>query len=119
MAKRTRMDTTLCANLCRYYKPGKSEELACQGYVVVQRIITAGRQVPLRRPVRMVSPGPEALERLHGAVCMRCAFREQDCDYIATGGTAPSCGGFLLLTHLVGSGELTLDEIEQHALRKQ
>lgn len=112
MPRRGKIDTTLCENLCSYYKPGKNEELACQGYIVVQRLISKGKRFPLARPARVTSPGPEALKGLVEGVCLQCSFREQDCDYIATGGSAPSCGGFLLLSHLVGSGELTLDDIE-------
>lgn len=112
MPKGSKMDTTICLNLCSYYKPGKSEELACQGYVVVQRLISRGKALSQTRPARLVCPAVETLKGLRDRVCLRCSFREQDCDYIATGGSAPSCGGFLLLSHLVGSGELTLDEIE-------
>jgi hypothetical protein len=119
MPGRKPMDMTLCMNLCSYFKPGKSEEMACQGYVVVQRMITDGRGVPLARPARLARPDPAALARLHDAVCQACVFREHDCDHIATGGTAVPCGGLLLLAHLVASGELRLDEIELHASRKQ
>jgi hypothetical protein len=112
MRKRTRTDTALCLNFCTYYKPGRNEELACQGYVVVQRLISGGRRLSQERPAKAARPNAATLKGLQDRVCLRCSFREQDCDYIATGGNAPSCGGFLLLSHLLGTGELTLDEIE-------
>lgn len=106
------MDTTLCLNVCPYYKPGKNEELACQGYVVVQRLISGGKKISPERPVRVVLPGRDTIRGLQDRVCGKCPFRDHDCDYIASGGTAPSCGGLLLLSHLLGVGKLTLDEIE-------
>jgi len=103
----------LCVNHCTYYKPGKSEELQCQGFVAVQRIVTSGKALPLERPRRAASPDLQAREGLKTCVCGPCAFREADCDFILTGGTAPPCGGFALLSHLLGSGVLTLDEIKE------
>lgn len=112
MSRRKAADPVeLCVNHCTYYKPGKSEELQCQGFVVVQRIVTSGKELSLERPRRAAAPGAEIIEKLKGRVCGPCAFREADCDFILTNGTAPSCGGFALLSHLLGSGALTLDEI--------
>jgi len=45
-------------------------------------------------------------------VCTVCSFQKADCDFILSGGTAPPCGGYALLLHLLGSGDLTLEEIE-------
>jgi len=114
MSKRIRTDTKLCANLCSYFKPGKNEELACHGYIVVQRLLDSGMRISLARPVRTVCPADTPRKRLEELVCGRCSFREHDCDYVVTGGAAPSCGGLLLLLHLVGTGEISLDEIERN-----
>jgi hypothetical protein len=103
----------LCVNYCTYYKPGKNEELQCRGVVAVQRIITSGKALSFERPRHAAAPGAEIIEDLKGRVCSACAFRAADCDYILTNGAAPPCGGFALLSHLLGSGALTPDEIEQ------
>jgi hypothetical protein len=44
-------------------------------------------------------------------VCAFCSFQASDCDYIATNGAAAPCGGIALLSHLIGTGDLTLHEI--------
>lgn len=112
MQKRAKRDTTLCRSFCTYYKPDRNEDLACQGFVVVQRIIESGKALPQERPAETRSPDARSRRALETRVCGRCSFREQDCDYAATGGEAPACGGFQLLAHLLATGELTPDEIE-------
>jgi hypothetical protein len=111
MQKKGKTDRTLCLNFCRYYKPGKNEDLLCQGIVIVHDIMRGGKKLQLERPVRAAVPNAATLEELKGRVCAVCAFRRSDCDYMLTGGTAPPCGGFVLLSHLLGTGELMLEEI--------
>ena len=113
MPERGDADTTLCRTFCTYYKPGKTDDLACQGFLVVHSMITSGRQLPPASPDRLAVPDKRTADVLQERVCGACSFREQDCDYIATGGTAPSCGGFLVLKHLVASGEITLEDIRK------
>jgi hypothetical protein len=111
MRKKGKEDTRLCLNYCRYYKPGRNEELKCQGYIVVHELMRNGRNLALRRSARTALPDRSTQEELARRVCAVCAFREHDCDYVLTGGTALPCGGFAVLCHLLGSGEVTLEEI--------
>ena len=111
--KQGKTDPTLCRNFCRYYKPGKNEELACQGFVVVHRLIEKGRQLSQKKPRSISAPDAATIEGLKGRVCAACSFREADCDFILSGGTASPCGGYMLLFHLLGSGDLTLDELDE------
>lgn len=108
---RRKDDTTLCRNFCRYYKPGKNEELSCRGFVVVHRILRKGRKLPLERPETLSLPDAGTVESLRNRLCRACDFHEGECDFVLTG-TATPCGGFILLAHLLGTGELTLAEIE-------
>jgi len=112
LRKRAKEDTTLCANFCQYYKPGRNEELACQGFVVVHSLITKGRKLSQEKPAIAAKPDARTLEGLKDRVCSACSFREADCDFVLSNGTAMPCGGFVLLSHLLGSGELKLEEIE-------
>lgn len=105
-------DTTLCRNFCKHFKPGKNEALACQGFVVVHRLIEKGRQLSREKPRRTAAPGARTVEGLKARVCAACAFRAADCDFILSGGTASPCGGYALLFHLLGSGDLTLEELD-------
>ena len=101
----------VCVNFCKYYKPGKNEELECRGFVVVQGLLNKGRALSQKRPGRRSSPGADTVNRLKGKVCAACSFRREDCDFILTNGTAEPCGGFALLSHLLGCGEITLEDI--------
>jgi hypothetical protein len=111
-AKRIKADTALCESFCRYYRPGKNEELACQGFIVVHELIKRGKKISSERPGTMATPDARTREGLKKKVCAVCEFHAADCDFVLTGGTAAPCGGFALLSHLLGTGELTLEEIE-------
>jgi hypothetical protein len=113
--KRDKADTALCLNFCQYYKPGRNEDLSCQGFIVVHGIMQKGRNLPLERPDKLSIPDSRTAESLRKKVCGVCEFHAADCDFILTGGAAAPCGGFALLSHLLESGELTLEEIEEAA----
>lgn len=100
----------LCENHCTYYKPGRNEDMACEGFMVVRRLIEQGRDIPLGRrgPGREGTGVAAALRR---SLCVRCGFHEADCDFILTGGKAHPCGGFVLLRHLLDEGKITIEEI--------
>jgi len=110
--KKEKRDTTLCRNFCRYYKPGKNEDLACQGFVVVHRLIEKGRKLSQDKPRTSSIPDAATIEGLKGRLCKACSFHDGDCDFVLRGGTASPCGGYVLLYHLLGSGDVTLEEIE-------
>jgi hypothetical protein len=101
----------VCVHFCQYYKPGKNEGLVCQGFVVVQGLLRGGRTVSQKRPQRTATPGTETVDKLKGKVCAVCSFHEADCDFILTNGTAAPCGGFALLSHLLGCGDIKLEDI--------
>jgi len=102
-------------NFCRYFKPGKNQDPLCQGFVVVRKLITSGKQLPKTLPGPPASAGEGDITGLKERTCSVCLFRDGDCDYILTNGTAPPCGGFVLLSHVLGSGVLTLREIDDAA----
>jgi hypothetical protein len=112
MQKKAKADDRLCLSYCRYYKPGRNEELKCQGYVVVHEIMRKRCNLALNQSVRATTPDRATQERLTERVCSNCAFAENDCDYLLTGGSAVPCGGFVFLIHLLGTGALTFEEIE-------
>jgi hypothetical protein len=111
MPKPAKRDTELCLNFCAYYRPGKNEELVCQGFVVVHGLLRGGRRISLERPQRTAQPDRESAAGLRSRVCANCSFHAADCDYIASNGAASPCGGVALLSHLLGTGDLTLRDI--------
>ncbi len=101
----------LCLHFCPYYKPGKNEELACRGYVVISDMMDCGAHISLDRRGRSPDVSTEAAENLKQALCRRCPFFEQDCDFILTEGTASPCGGFRLLLLLIDEGSVRIGDI--------
>lgn len=119
MVRKPKADTTLCRNFCKYYKPGKNEELACQGFVVAYGIIGRGKSISLARPGKMTDADAAAADILKKRVCGSCDFRLDGCDFILTNGGASPCGGFALLSHLLGSGELKPEELEMDGAKRK
>ena len=75
------IQNALCRNFCQYYKPSKNEELACKGFLVVERFIEKGWKIPLGKPQRKPGEATEAI--LVFTMCARCPFYKDDCDFVA------------------------------------
>jgi hypothetical protein len=102
------LEQTLCLKFCSYYKPGKNEELACKGYVVVERLMREGKSLVLEN--NSGGSGPVPAETIVKTLCIACDFHEQDCDFMQDRAARP-CGGFILLERLLGSGVVTIEDI--------
>jgi hypothetical protein len=100
----------LCANFCRYYKPSKNEELACIGFLIIERMLKEGIEIPFDKRDRIPRPATEG--RLVQNVCVPCPFYESDCDFVKERGGSLPCGGFVLLGHLLEEGIITVDNIK-------
>lgn len=53
------------------------------------------------------------VEGLKKRVCGVCDFHRDGCDFIQTDGGAAPCGGIVLLSHLLGTGELQPEDLEE------
>ncbi len=109
MKKNAPLVKTLCLKYCSYFKPDKHEKLACRGYYVVERLMRSGRTVTLEKTG--VSAGTKVIDQLVQALCGACPFHERDCDFYQDLVSKP-CGGFTLLSQLLGAGRITIDEIK-------
>jgi hypothetical protein len=110
MKKNATLVQTLCLPFCRYYKPGRNEELLCRGAIVIQRLIESGRNLSIEeKPGR--NAGREVQEPVIRLVCGACGFREQDCDF-AQDRTPRPCGGFELISSLLMAGVITVEDIK-------
>ena len=108
MTENLPLEQTLCLKFCSYYKPGKNEELACRGYLVVERLSREGKS--LVHENNSGDSSPVLTEQLITVLCLACDFHEQDCDFMQDRAARP-CGGFVLLEKLLGSGVITIEDI--------
>jgi|APFre7841882630_1041343.scaffolds.fasta_scaffold118416_2 hypothetical protein len=108
MTENLPLEQTLCLKFCSYYKPGKNEELACKGYMVVERLLREGISLVLASNSGESNPVPA--DEIVKTLCINCDFHEQDCDFMQNRAARP-CGGFILLERLLSSGVVTMEDI--------
>ncbi|HAK59450.1 MAG TPA: hypothetical protein DCO77_03565 [Nitrospiraceae bacterium] len=111
MKKKERIREVACSQFCPYYKPDRNEELACRGFVVVQQLIDGDTSIALEGPAQPAMHPGDMTGALRDRLCSGCPFYDGDCDFILTGGSAPPCGGFTLLLHLLGAGSITINDV--------
>lgn len=107
--ERNKLKRELCMNLCPYYKPSKNNELACRGFLVIERLIKEGREIPLEKSDKRLDDATEKI--LIQNMCITCSFHENDCDFIQHKGKFLPCGGFILLGHLLEANIIAIDDI--------
>jgi len=70
----------------------------------------AGRTILMENPG--VPADKKARDQLIESLCSVCAFHEYDCDFFQDRVSQP-CGGFVLLSQLLGSDRITIAEINK------
>jgi len=106
---RVDLRSELCARFCPYYRPGKKEDLACNGFLVIECLIKEGRQIPFF--VTAERPDAAIREKLLRDLCAACPFFEDGCDFVRQKEGSSPCGGFILLAYLLGANIITIDNI--------
>jgi hypothetical protein len=106
----------VCSQRCAYYKSGRNEELACQGYIVLERLATT-KGIPLARNNDERPRDGAGEELLMQALCVTCPFHEKDCDFMENR-ALPPCGGFLLLMQLLAAKDLSIDDVKKNLPEK-
>ena len=126
LMKEIKLEEKLCLNFCPYYKPGKINELACMGFLVLERLIKKGKEIAFEKSDKKLYAATERTLIQH--MCIRCSFYESDCDFVSnplsptlgkgvTGGVRtkgaypPPCGGFMLLGYLLETSVISIDDI--------
>jgi len=123
------LSTELCKAYCQYYKTSKEEDLACMGFIIVERLIERGLLPPsLACPAPSAEtdeiwmPGYETTVILISQICTVCPFSENDCDFIDVHRRGAShtqqvsampCGGFLFLGRSIESKVIDIKYINQ------
>jgi hypothetical protein len=104
----TNLRKSLCQAFCKYYKPVKREELACMGFLVIEKLMRKGKEIPFDVFKEKMHLSTE--EMLTEELCVLCPFYEEDCDFVQHR-ELPPCGGFLLLGHLFDTKVISIDNI--------
>jgi hypothetical protein len=108
VSKKDTLKETVCLQFCSYYKPGRNEELSCGGYERIERFLEEGRKVAIEVSGSCGDAGQtEAIVR---AICRRCGFREDGCDFMLDR-KSPPCGGFRLISQLIADGMLQIEDL--------
>ena len=116
--KREELVQKVCAGYCSFYKPGKSDEIACNGFTVVRRLIGQNRDAVYKDG--KANPDSLTEDALFQAVCMPCPFFESDCDFASwKRGESPGvtrrdvnpCGGLLFLACSVDRGSMDIQAV--------
>ncbi|OGW41199.1 MAG: hypothetical protein A2Y97_11410 [Nitrospirae bacterium RBG_13_39_12] len=105
------LNEKLCLNYCPFYKPSKNEELACVGFLIVERLIKKGRAVPFEKYSNKLDKAVD--ERLMQNICPVCSFYKNECDFIQKKEKSSPCGGFILLGHLLKANIFTIENIKE------
>ena len=108
----------ICAGYCSFYKPGKTDEIACNGFTMVRRLI--GQSPDVVCEDGKVAPDSHTEDALFQAVCTPCPFFESDCDFASwKKGESPGltrrdlnpCGGLLFLACAVDRGSMDIQAV--------
>jgi hypothetical protein len=112
----TELVKTVCKGFCSYYKPSKDEELACRGFLVLEKLMKTGRDALFEKNEFPVPTGhqPNAVtsEGLARHICLSCPYYENDCDFADKKENTLPCGGFILLGGLIEAGLLDIDDVK-------
>jgi len=110
----------VCAGYCTFYNPGKNEELACKGFIVLQVLSAKHGEIPENSGIKIVSRATE--DNLFLVLCVSCPFFDDGCDFAAwrrgevlelTREGVNPCGGFLFLGSCLDQGTIDIQAINQ------
>ncbi len=102
----------VCKRFCSFYKPG-SEALACAGYLFFENAFALEAIKDMVERIDITEANPTLLyDSVLRAVCRRCDFLADGCDF-REGIPSPPCGGYILLESLIREGILTEDELNR------
>jgi len=99
----------LCLKFCSYYKPDRNEELACEGYALIERLMARGMRFDFEATGKPRDRTRDTI--LAEAMCCSCPFHECDCDFTENR-ELPPCGGFLLLAQLLAAEKIKIEDIK-------
>jgi len=110
----------VCAGYCAFYKPGKDEELACKGFLVLRKLTLRWDETAAKGEKKVIRN--QTRDNLFAMLCVQCPFFDDGCDFAAgrreeTRETAKEdatpCGGFLFLGACIDRGSIDIQALNQ------
>ncbi len=110
----------VCEGCCSFYKPGKDEELACMGLLVLGNLTLPWDEIDMNVQEKVVHS--ETMDNLYGILCVQCPFFDDGCDFAAERRGEPRepvrrdatpCGGFLFLGACIDRGSIDIQALNQ------
>ncbi|MCB9797219.1 MAG: radical SAM protein [Alphaproteobacteria bacterium] len=94
----------MCQSLCAFFKPGQKEDMACGGFTLLTEVVPD--PAALARALEAATPeafGDRHHHLLHHALCRRCPFYIDGCDFTDPQVTndSPPCGGYMAIDMLL------------------
>jgi hypothetical protein len=114
------VEKSVCSPYCSFYREGEKEELICNGARLLEILINRGALTPASLIAAEEGSALSLAEydRLEEIICQTCPFMAEDCDFRSETpppGAEP-CGGFILLSFLVGKGALPMEWLKEIAV---
>jgi hypothetical protein len=106
----------VCKPFCSFFREGVKEELICNGASLLE--ILMAKEMFTREEIEGVQPAPvreyERNSSMAIAICRKCPFRADDCDFQAESPPAGArpCGGYILLTLLARKGVVSVKKLK-------
>lgn len=110
MADKMKIISEVCLSFCPYYKPEKDDNLACGGFLAIERLYERGKDVAFNGAQGI--PDEATRKKLLQALCPACPYYEEDCDFVFKKEGALPCGGFKLLGLLLEKGIISVNDIK-------
>lgn len=115
MRKRPQVVKLICEHSCPFFKGGKKEDSACQGFIFFNQYLNVERIEDVYSIVRKEMSAWRLVDRsfMYRILCRRCPFLTGGCDFRDPEYQEESvpCGGYMVLAELWETGTSWLKEI--------
>ena len=123
MRKRPQVVKLICEYSCPFFKSGKAEDSACQGFIFFNEYLNPERIEEAYSILRKGTSTWRSIDRnfMDRILCRKCPFLIGGCDFRDPQyqGEIFPCGGYMVLAELWESGVSWLKETVSHLTGKQ
>jgi hypothetical protein len=109
----------VCSPFCSFYREGVKEELICNGARILERLVHKGYLCNWGSSdlCGVSSLSREEYDQLEETLCRPCPFFIDGCDFRSHPPplNAEPCGGFILVSLLIGNGLIHMEVLKEVA----